>query len=169
MEHYFGIDGKLLAWLKDYLSRRKQYTVINGKQSDRAGVTYGIPQGSVLGPTLFNLYTSDLPDSVSSGEVYMCADDTSIYSVGDTIDNVTAMLDNALDELLDWKKCEAMILYTGNYIGPLETLRVGEQGIELPIQDYPVSLLTISSRSHGPWGGGGGLEYKKGRGARRLA
>lgn len=88
LKHYFGIDGNLLDWLKDYLSSRKQNTVINGKKwSDYAQVTYGIPQGSVLEPTLFNLNTSYLPDSVTPGVVYMYADDTSIYFLGDTIDN----------------------------------------------------------------------------------
>ena len=96
--------------MRDYLNRRKKFTVINGKQSDPTYVTYGIPQGSVLhhhhvlfplreigpwtvlGPTLFNLYTSDLPDSVSSGEVYMYADDSSIYCESVSIDQAAAML-----------------------------------------------------------------------------
>ena len=44
---------------------------VNGKQSDYAEVTYGILQGSVLGPTLLTLYTSDIPDTVDSGTVHM--------------------------------------------------------------------------------------------------
>ena len=71
----------------------------------------------------------------------MYTDDTSIYCVSDTIEHVTALLNNVLDELFDWyransffphpKKCEAMSLYRGNYIGPLNTLRLGEQSKEL--------------------------------------
>ncbi|KAL9982072.1 hypothetical protein ACROYT_G010864 [Oculina patagonica] len=140
LKHYFGIEGNLLDWLKDYLRNRKQFTVMNGKKSDYAQVTYGIPQGSVLGPTLFNLYTSDLPDSVTSGEVYMYADDTSIYCVGNTIDHVTTLLNDALNELLLWcrvnsifphpKKCEAMVLFRGRFIGALKPLRLGDQNID---------------------------------------
>ena len=57
----------MLAWLKDYLKDRQQYTVVNGKQSDYAKVAHGIPQGSVLGPILFTLYTNDMAAAVTSG------------------------------------------------------------------------------------------------------
>ena len=59
-----GILGPLHNWLKIYLSNRLQYTVVNGVKSKMQSVSVGIPQGSVLGPTLFALYTSDLPSSV---------------------------------------------------------------------------------------------------------
>ena len=61
LEHNFGFTGNLLAWLRDYLSEREQYTVINGVPSENTKVASGIPQGSVFGPVLFALYTSDLP------------------------------------------------------------------------------------------------------------
>ena len=59
LENDFGINGVLLDWLRSYLDNRKQYTVLNGIASDLNTVKSGIPQGSVLGPTLFSLYTSD--------------------------------------------------------------------------------------------------------------
>ena len=57
----FGITGTLLDWLKSYLHGRQQFTVLNGVKSERSRVSFGIPQGSVLGPTLFTLFTNDLP------------------------------------------------------------------------------------------------------------
>lgn len=137
LKHNFRIDGYRLDWLKDYLSDRKQFTVMNAKKSDYAQVIDGIPQGSVLGPTLFNLYTSDLPDSVTTCEVYMYADDTTIYCMGNTIDHVTTLLNDALNELLLWctenslfpqpKKCEAIVLFRGSFTDPLKSLRLGDQ------------------------------------------
>ena len=51
-----GIAGDLWSWIKDYLSHRTQVIIINGSQSNRRTVKFGVPQGSVLGPTLFALF-----------------------------------------------------------------------------------------------------------------
>lgn len=66
------------------------------------GGSSGVPQGSVLGPTLFVLYTSDLVGSVQSGTVHMYADDTTIYCIGKSIDEVAAALNQSLTELYAW-------------------------------------------------------------------
>ena len=61
-----------------------------------------IPQGSVLGPTLFVLFTNDLPSSVPTGSVYMYADDTTILCIGETADLAIAKLNKALREFYNW-------------------------------------------------------------------
>ena len=75
------------------MSKRKQYTVVNGELSDQACVTSGGPQGSVLGPTLFALCTGDLPEAVSFASLYMYADDTTMDCIGESVTNT---LNNAL-------------------------------------------------------------------------
>ena len=60
-------------------------------------MSMGIPQG-LIGPTLFVLFTNDLPSSVPSGSVYMYADDTTIYGVGETADLAIDQLKKALRE-----------------------------------------------------------------------
>ena len=52
----FGIAGGLYHWIENYQTNRKQHTQINGETSGYADVTYGVPQGSVLGPLLFSLF-----------------------------------------------------------------------------------------------------------------
>ena len=77
MENY-GIAGKLLNRIKDFLSNRQQRVVIKGACSEWKGITSGVPLGSVLGPILFLVYINDLPD-VINGPMKIFADDTKIY------------------------------------------------------------------------------------------
>ena len=61
--------------------------------------THRVPQGSVVGPTLFSLFTKDLPKSLRSAETYLYADDTTIYCIAETIDLLTNTLNNVQAEL----------------------------------------------------------------------
>ena len=54
--HGYGIQGKLLKWIQNFLSNREQKVIINGEESSPSFVTSGIPQGSGLGPILFSIY-----------------------------------------------------------------------------------------------------------------
>ena len=76
--HRYGIRGDTLKWIKGFLDNRQQAVVINGVNSNSTPVSSGVPQGSVLGPILFLVYTNDLPEQVSS-RVRLFADDTAIY------------------------------------------------------------------------------------------
>ena len=56
----YGIQGAALDWFTNYLSNRLQYVTYNGAKSKREIIKCGVPQGSILGPLLFSLYTNDL-------------------------------------------------------------------------------------------------------------
>ena len=58
--YHYGMCGNLLAWLKNFLSNRTQCVVLDGKQSQSAAVTSGLPQGAVLAPLLFLCFINDL-------------------------------------------------------------------------------------------------------------
>ena len=60
----YGIQGKVLDWIQEFLTERKQRVVINGSESEWSDVTSGIPLGSVIEPTLFLVYINDMPDVI---------------------------------------------------------------------------------------------------------
>ena len=74
----YGIQGKVLQWIRSFLSQRKQAVVINGVKSATSNVISGVPQGSVIGPLLFSIYVNDLPSVVSS-QVLLFADDVKLF------------------------------------------------------------------------------------------
>lgn len=98
----YGIKGKLLAWIEDFLTGRTQRVLVNGKESSWCDITSGIPQGSVLGPVLFVLFINDLPDDLD-GSVKIYADDTKIYRQILTLHDHHAMQDD-LDRLNTWSE-----------------------------------------------------------------
>ncbi|XP_076452206.1 uncharacterized protein LOC143287853 [Babylonia areolata] len=71
----YGIRGRTNAWIKNFLKDRQQAVVVEGTRSDLLPVESGVPQGSVLGPSLFLLYINDLPDGIKS-KIRLFADDT---------------------------------------------------------------------------------------------
>lgn len=74
-----GIRGLALSWFHSYLSNRQQYVKIGDLASDLLPISFGVPQGSILGPTLFNLYINDLLYlPLTNGQIISYADDTVI-------------------------------------------------------------------------------------------
>ena len=82
LEVTLGISGTALEWFKSYLSNRHQAVVIKGKKSSDHLPKYGVPQGSVLGPVLFTLYTQPLVQEIMKFNVkyHFYADDTQLYA-----------------------------------------------------------------------------------------
>ena len=75
---YYGIRNNTLDWLKNFLNNRQQCVIVNGEYSTPVPVLSGVPQGSVIGPTLFLTYINDLPNGIKS-KIRLFADDTIMY------------------------------------------------------------------------------------------
>ena len=96
----YGIRGRLLQWIEAFLTGRSQYVNINGEKSSFKNVSSGVPQGSVLGPTLFVIYINDLPDCVRS-TVKLYADDAKLYRPVPTKEDA-AQLQQEINSLIEW-------------------------------------------------------------------
>ena len=77
----YGFDHGTLIFLYSYLKRRRQNVKINYATSNLQTLLSGIPQGSILGPILFNIFINDLFFCIRSGDLYNCADDNTISIV----------------------------------------------------------------------------------------
>jgi len=77
--HAIGLSKAALLWFLSYLTNRQQFVQVNDKQSSLANVQFGVPQGSILGPVLFNLYANDMQDCLQDGcSCFQYADDTTV-------------------------------------------------------------------------------------------
>ena len=117
-----GIQNNIINWCKDFLSARRQRVVLNGTASDWRDVTSGVPQGSILGPTMFVIYINDMPEMVSS-TLKLFADDAKVYRrIRGEVD--VANLQGDLSSLEEWartwqmtfnpSKCQVLHLGRGN-------------------------------------------------------
>ena len=111
-----GLRGDLLNWLRGFLVGRMQKVVINGCHSPWKRITSGVPQGTILGPLLFNLYINDISACLTSG-IRLYADDCAVYreilTLSDCVD-----LQHDLNAIHQWTvkwqmkvnpaKCKAM-------------------------------------------------------------
>ena len=98
--HVLAYQKNTLSWFTAFLQSRKQCVQIDGQKSSWQVTKSGIPQGTVLGPTLFLIYINDFPSCIDN-DVSIFADDTTVYTIGLPINqnataiSLTADLNNA--------------------------------------------------------------------------
>ena len=99
-----GIGGKLLDWFCDYLHERLQRVVINGQCSKWQEIKAGVPQGSVLGPTLFLIFINDITYVVRHCKIRMFADDTCLIIEVDNREETAELINEDLESINVWSK-----------------------------------------------------------------
>ena len=107
LQHWFGLHGTSLDWFSSYLTSRSQ-AVLHSKIPLHLSQIFlvGVPQGSVLGPLLFTLYTTPLGSVISKNSIkyHLYADDTQLY-ISFTPSNSTSSLEilsNTFSDILSW-------------------------------------------------------------------
>jgi len=112
----FGIRSTVLSWIKTFLLGRKQTVLFAGQRSNCSPVPCGVPQGSVLGPILFLLYTADVTEIARRHGigVHSYADDTQLYihSPAASIARQSVNLTSCIDEISNWMASNRLKLNT---------------------------------------------------------
>ena len=119
-----GVQNGVLAWLKSFLTGRKQVVAMEEAISSETAVVSGVPQGSVLGPVLFLIHIADIDKDIQHSDVSSFADDTRLMKAIRTIDD-HGKLQNDLQTVYQWAKDNHMEFNSTKF----EMLRYGDGGV----------------------------------------
>ena len=100
----YGLCPAVISWCKNYLTDRKQTVKINEIVSEAANVSYGVPQGSILGPLLYIIYVNDVFMQFNNDDpnILLYADDTVLYFAHQHLKQLEGIMSTGLKKLYDW-------------------------------------------------------------------
>ena len=98
----FPLNMSALRFVHSYLKNRMQRTKINSEYSSWEEIMFGVPQRSILGPLLFNIFLCDLFLTMENIDIASYADDNTPYTTGNSIEEVLQKLENAAKTLFQW-------------------------------------------------------------------
>ena len=143
----YGIRDEALMWFNTYLTHRKQQVSVNNCMSGLKQISYGVPQGSILGPLLFLLFINDLPLYTNKVCTDLYADDTTLYDIQDSMERIENNLQSALNNLHVWCRNNGMILNSSKTKVLLITTtqkrqRLHNENLALKFNDESLNMIT---------------------------
>ena len=106
--HAYGFERSALDFIHSYLTDRTQRTQVDGEYSNHRTMKYGVPQGSILGPLLFNLFMNDIFYFMDKAKLANYADDTSTYISDEAIFPLLHALKSETEVVLEWFRVNEM-------------------------------------------------------------
>ena len=146
--HAYGFDKNALKLVRSYLTNRWQRTKVNTSFSSWTELLLGVPQGSVLGPLLFNLFINDFFYLIKETDICNYADDNTLHTCDIKLDILMEKLEGAADKAISWFRCNGMKMNSDKchllICGHKYEIMIANIGEEQIIESNTVKLLGIN-------------------------
>ena len=105
----YGVGENSLRLIQNYLSQRQQRVKVGSSLSEWLEIILGVPQGSILGPILFNVFINDLLLFIKETDICNFADNTTLYACGKELDTISFKLEIETNTAIQWLKDNEMV------------------------------------------------------------
>lgn len=138
----YGIRGVAWNWIDSYLKERQQFVRMGEFKSDYRTIVCGVPQGSILGPVLFNLYINDIFKVSKLVQLILFADDTNIFFASEDYNTAIEVMNVELRKLKNWMDVNKLSLN----LSKTKAMVFGNQNVnhELPIVVNGVEIKKVT-------------------------
>ena len=134
----YGIRGSAINLLRSYLTNRQQYVMYDNVRSSLTDIRCGVPQGSILGPTLFLLYINDMKNISKLLKFIIFADDTNLFYSSNNIKELQETVNNELKHLVKWFKVNKLSLNVTKTNYMLFTNKKGHHKLDIKIEQEAI-------------------------------
>ena len=155
--NHLGVSERSLRWFRSYLADRQQRELINGELSERHSITLDVPQGSILGPLLFNVYINNLPNAVKKTRMILYADDAVLFYDASTREELQTTLEREFTEISNWytdnrltinvKKTKLMLAGSKRMLSLFEDFELKPNGTQIDrVQSFKYLGVTTDAK-----------------------
>ena len=128
-----GVRGKVLDWVREWLTDRTQKVVLNGKESELGEVRSGVVQGSSLGPTLFLIYINGISCTVNDGESAL---------------ELTSSILSLFADYTKWGRCVDTVEDTERFQGEINRLELWSRTWQMQINTSKCKVMHLGRRGN---------------------